>query len=412
MWFGTSDQARQHVIPLPWPGCRQRCVFGLLLIGAISAYAQAPAEAQGESPPPPVLIQKQTAGEALRLGEAALRQKRSGDAVNALREALRLDPSLHDARRLLADTLYQTGRRAEALPEYAQLLAQRPDAMLYERVIGLLRAAGNTIDALTLAQRALQAFPADPRFTVQAVELLLLLGDTTSARKLVEQLPKDSSSDLLRARTAEQLGAWSEAYRSYQRAIRAQAGKEAEDGRKRALGHAVRQGRWLVFAPAPWTPEAGGAVFMHPELGLELKLEASGSGTATDEARGAVSARFPKSLFSMLAPEDRIAIETKIKEHKPGTEGHFDTSDEDRQHASELLVMEPVRVEVEPLGKDGAGFAYSVFRNGEKSVGVPVFAMVPAKFPVVYVLSGRLDPKTARELFQALLAAGVMEEAP
>jgi len=398
------------------PGCPGRIVFAVLLAAAFSAVAEPTAKtqasAQEESPPPPVLVQQQTAGEALRLGEAALKQKRLNDAVVALREAVRLDPSQPAARRLLADTLYQMGRQAEAIPEYERLLALQPDALLYERLIRLLRAAGNKIDALSLTQKAALAFPGNAWFAEQRVELLLLVGDTKSARNLAEQLPKDASSDLLRARAAEQLGMWSEAYRNYLRAIRAQAGKEAEQGRKRALGHAVRQGAWLVFAPLPWTPQGDAAVFMHQESGLELKLVARGGGSAADEAKKAVSARFPKSPLAMMEPEERMAVEAKIKEHKPGAEGHFDTSEEERRHTSELFGMEPVRVEVESFGKDGGGFAYSVFNKGDKTLGVPVFAMTPLKSPIVYVLAGQLDPKVAREIFQAVLEAGVVEERP
>lgn len=413
MWFSTNDQARrQHVIPLPRLALRQRCAFGLLLIGACSVHGQAPAGAPEESKPPPVLVQKQSAETALRLAETALREKRPADAVDALRAALRLDPSLVDARRSLADTLFEMGRRAEAVPEYEHLLAVRPDAALYDRLINLLRGAGNTIAALGLAQRAALAFPADGRFAAQTVELLLQLGDAKAARDFVDRLPKDAPSDLLRARAAEKLGAWAEAYQAYQRASRAGGGKVAEDGRKKARSHAVKSESWLVFAPAPWEPVAGAAAFQHPEFGVELKLEASTSGSAVEVARGAVSAKFPKSLLAMLPAEERAAIDAKIKEHQPGAEGHFATSDEDRQHASEQLAEEPVRVEAALLDKESAGFAYAVFKSGEEPVGVPVFALVPAKLRLVYVLSGKLDLNVARQLLLAVSAAGVVEESP
>ena len=82
---------------------------------AIARYLGAIARQPGEVTP------------RIELGSLLVREQRSGEAIDLLREAVRLEPENEEARLALARALAATGNNLEALLRYDEVLASSPD---------------------------------------------------------------------------------------------------------------------------------------------------------------------------------------------------------------------------------------------------------------------------------------------
>ena len=97
----------------------------------------------------------------LMLGQAYFRRDTPAFAEQALANALRLKPDLHQARPLLASLLLKSGRRTEAAAEYAQLLDVPGHETAAQVGLGdVMRAEGRFEDAVSHYRAALAREPA------------------------------------------------------------------------------------------------------------------------------------------------------------------------------------------------------------------------------------------------------------
>jgi transitional endoplasmic reticulum ATPase len=106
----------------------------------------------------------------------------SHDAVNALREALRLSPNNLPLRQHLAETLLGLGDGASAEKEFREVLAQAPNHNGVK--LGLARAfhqQGKNSHALALLEDMVQAASAPARAFVLQARLLAGIGEVQQA---------------------------------------------------------------------------------------------------------------------------------------------------------------------------------------------------------------------------------------
>ena len=123
------------------------------------------------------------------------------DALQALREALRLSPNNTPLRQHLADLLLASGRAAEAETEYREALAQAPDHAGLK--LGLARAfhqQGKNSHALALIEALIKTSDAPARAFVLHARLLIGIGEIEQAvvqyRRAVEKDPATADSAL------------------------------------------------------------------------------------------------------------------------------------------------------------------------------------------------------------------------
>jgi len=103
-------------------------------------------------------------------------------ALAAFDRALELNPENFDARFYRAQTLEMLGRFEEALADYEDVLARRPDfAFAYNNIGKIKRDMGLIDDALAALRRALALDPNDPR--IHSNLLLTLLYDPSQHRE-------------------------------------------------------------------------------------------------------------------------------------------------------------------------------------------------------------------------------------
>lgn len=289
------------------------------------------------------------------------------------------------------------------------------DAAGYAARIEALRTAGAFIDAMLLARQGAQAFPQDRGIALLTVDILLQLKDPASALALLDRIGPGPGSDLLRARAFEALGRWAGAYGSYALAATATPSSAAANaGRQRALQHAAKLDKWLVFAPAGWTPLPGRAALRHIARGVEVALERQAGADADASAKAVVAARLPSRLLQQAPVDVMATIAAKIAEHRTAAPGHFhDVPEQEMSKTAELLQSTPLQmgIEVEPAGTPLASYARSV-ANRAVAPGTgpePVYGLARRDVPLVFIVT-RIDEPQARALLLELAAAGVVQE--
>ena len=108
-------------------------------------------------------------------------------ARNDLSDLLAVVPNHFEARLSLAIVLQQTGHRQEALDQLNQTVQQHADsAVAYAARANLERDMKQDEAALYDWQRAEQLSPRDPIYVVSHVDLLLVLGRRTEARRVLD----------------------------------------------------------------------------------------------------------------------------------------------------------------------------------------------------------------------------------
>jgi hypothetical protein len=291
------------------------------------------------------------------------------------------------------------------------LHAARPSTASYALLIEARRTAGALVDAMALAQAGAQAFPADTRIAWLAAELLLQLKDPRAALTYLDKWPVDTHSDALRGAAHEALGQWAQAYRVYARSGSPAANTAAESGRLRALQHAVKLDRTLVFAPAGWEPVPNQALMRNTLQGLQVSVERRAAAEVPQAVSQAIAARLPASLLAAMPDDVRDSIAAKSAEHKPGATGHFDVSALVMKGAFDLVTSAPMKIKIERIESPSAVFGSTVATTSKDDGNMPdpVYALAGSEAPVVFVVT-RIDAKAARELLLPLAAAQVVQE--
>ena len=128
----------------------------------------------------------------LRLGSLYRAQHDLDNAATHLTVAATLAP--HDPRAfaLLAETLYSSGQKVEALNYYRRLIAIQPDnaVALNDLAYVIAEVGGNLNEALDLAQRALKASPQQPSFADTLGWIYLKQGRLEVACKIFRDLAR------------------------------------------------------------------------------------------------------------------------------------------------------------------------------------------------------------------------------
>ena len=103
-------------------------------------------------------------------------------------DLLMLSPYHFEARLSLAYVFQQMGRRQDALDQFNTLVEQHPDsAIAYASRANLEREMKQDDAALYDWKRAEELSPRDPTYVVSHVDLLLVLGRRTEARRVLDE---------------------------------------------------------------------------------------------------------------------------------------------------------------------------------------------------------------------------------
>lgn len=179
----------------------------------------------------------------LRLGVSLYAAGRPLDAVQVLRQALRLRPGLTAARHYLSASLAESGQCAEALPLLKKDVPQMPDKDLRRAaaLAGVRCATGlnQPDEAVDFMRLLMREFPADPEVLYQAAHLYSDLS-LRASQELLYKAPASYQVRLLNAEALETQERWDEAAAEY-RAILA--------GQPHLPGIHYRLGRLLLSLP-------------------------------------------------------------------------------------------------------------------------------------------------------------------
>lgn len=179
----------------------------------------------------------------LRLGVSLYAAGRPLDAVQVLRQALRLRPGLTAARHYLSASLAESGQCAEALPLLKKDVPQMPDKDLRRAaaLAGVRCATGlnQPDEAVDFMRLLMREFPADPEVLYQAAHLYSDLS-LQASQELLYKAPASYQVRLLNAEALETQERWDEAAAEY-RAILA--------GQPHLPGIHYRLGRLLLSLP-------------------------------------------------------------------------------------------------------------------------------------------------------------------
>ena len=116
----------------------------------------APVPVSADAPP----ADEESATAYLNLARGYLAAGRARDAVQAFRQATRLDPGNHTAWFDLANLLFRGGRLAEAIGAFRRAVTAKPDFANGYHMLGVaLEQQGNEMQALTALKRAVQLAP-------------------------------------------------------------------------------------------------------------------------------------------------------------------------------------------------------------------------------------------------------------
>lgn len=116
----------------------------------------APAPATAEAKP----ADEESATAYINLGRGYLAARRPADAIQAWRQATRLDPSNHQTWFDLGGLLLQVGRVTEAIGAYRRAVTAKPDYAAAHHMLGVaLEQQGNEVQALGALSRAVELSP-------------------------------------------------------------------------------------------------------------------------------------------------------------------------------------------------------------------------------------------------------------
>lgn len=148
------------------------------------------------------------------LGDLHLYSGHIQQAIGAYRNALKISPSLRDARRKLALALSWSGRGEEALPLLRQL--NREDVSDREIAIALARvsaASGHFMEASETVRRLMSLFPDDGALVAELADIEAGLGHAGKCRNLyLTALSLTDSNEEIYLRYASQMNLWGDFY--------------------------------------------------------------------------------------------------------------------------------------------------------------------------------------------------------
>ena len=154
----------------------------------------------------------------LRLGVSLYAAGRPLDAVQVLRQALRLRPGLTAARHYLSASLAESGQCAEALPLLKKDVPQMPDKDLRRAaaLAGVRCATGlnQPDEAVDFMRLLMREFPADPEVLYQAAHVYSDLS-LRASQELLYKAPASYQVRLLNAEALETQERWDEAAAEY-----------------------------------------------------------------------------------------------------------------------------------------------------------------------------------------------------
>ena len=192
------------------------------------AAAVLPAAAQAQQAPAAEGVRDTSdRAEAYRLFMSARHLEGEGDldgAIQALRDAARLDPEAGEPLAELAELYARAGRNEEGLAVAAQALERESDNVTAHRVLGLAHASAaasrdgtreDTENAITHLEQARDTVVPDLQVELMLGRLYLATRDTDSAIELLQELMKDqlgyAPAGLLLSQAYEQAGRADEA---------------------------------------------------------------------------------------------------------------------------------------------------------------------------------------------------------
>jgi len=183
------------------------------------------------------------------------------DVRATMREILEAQPEATGPKLILLESALLAGETGVADELTASLLERRSAnapsqaeplvATLYNAVAARLRQTGNPERSTEVLERARALFPESEAITLQAAAVAFASGDSTAARKLLQeakkQNPDSAAPYLVEARHFEQQGAFPQAAELYQLADEKQASAEIANGYARALQRAGRNEEALTY---------------------------------------------------------------------------------------------------------------------------------------------------------------------
>jgi tetratricopeptide (TPR) repeat protein len=158
----------------------------------------------------------------LGLGSAYYSAGQPRDAVEPLRQALRLKPRSAEAGALLGVSLAETNRCPEALPHLEQAAPRLTDPHLRRSVgsdgVKCAMAANRQSQALDFLERLRRQFPSDPEVLYMSVHVFSDLS-TRASQALLTLAPGSYQVHLLNAESLEMQGKWDDAAAEYRKVL-------------------------------------------------------------------------------------------------------------------------------------------------------------------------------------------------
>ena len=241
----------------------------------------------------------------LNLGIACFSSDRPREAVEALRQALKLQPRLIQARSYLAAALAESGQCSEALPLLLKNASHIPDSHLKRTSEANGLKCAMALDqeeaALDFLRMLARDFPKDPEVLYLTVHVYSDLS-TRASQRLLNTAPGSYQVHLLDAEVLEMQQKWDDAEAEYRRVL-------AID--PQVVGIHFRIGRLLLTKPrAPDTAEKA-----KQEFEEELKIDPRNS--AAEYVLGELARQqrqFPDAIehFSRAAQFDPTFVDAFI----------------------------------------------------------------------------------------------------
>jgi tetratricopeptide (TPR) repeat protein len=123
------------------------------------------------------------------LGRVLFRTAGFDEAIEPLRQAVRLDPFSGLANVLLADAFWSVGRAEEAVFRLRRLVRERPDfPHAFDRLATYLVQTGESGEAMRYVMRQRELDPESPFRWFRVCEFWLHLGDPDAARRCADEL--------------------------------------------------------------------------------------------------------------------------------------------------------------------------------------------------------------------------------
>lgn len=164
----------------------------------------------------PAASQSATADLYRDIGNTLMRRGRAADAANSYKDALRIRPDFHEARRGLGMAFMKLSRHADAEREFRHIVRSRPgNATAHYDLGSALSARGKHEAALASYREALRLQPGHSQARLAVVTTLTELGRAAEAMAALSETPRagepPSAALGRRARAAHAAGRHAEA---------------------------------------------------------------------------------------------------------------------------------------------------------------------------------------------------------